>query len=159
MKPGRITCRASCLLSKIAPRHAHNLCACAPKFHTREASRIFCHAQVAAKNRLTFYFALRGETLRGFSAFCDFTLILQKSAFQIHKSLLRYKRQLTRAHALAGQAKPPSAALSSLTYASKPASSALPATSQPGRQVLWSFSRRINGSWPDRRGRWAGAHR
>ena len=40
-----------------------------------------------------------------------------------------------------------------------PSSSALQTTLQTGRQVLRSFSRRINGGWAGRRGRWADAHR
>ena len=32
------------------------------------------------------------------------------------------------------------------------------AKTAPERPAVFEFSRRINGSWQDRRGRWAGAH-
>ena len=76
-----------------------------------------------------------------------FTNIPCTYSMTVKLDITQIKRQLTRAHTLAGAAGTPPAALSSLTCASKPASSALQATPQPCRQVLRSFSRRINGGW------------
>ena len=67
------------------------------------------------------------------------------------------QRRLTRAHMPAGRSDTSFAALSSLTYAGMPASSALRKARRSARRVF-EFSQRINGSWQGRQGRWADAH-
>ena len=120
-----------------------------------------------------FFHACGRETLRGFlclhrkrtalsrlpryMAGSFFALFCRTGRVKGFRFIFYCKRQLTRAHTLADRSGSPSAALSSLTYDSKPASSALHMSPQTGRQVR--FSRRINGGWVGRRGRWADAHR